>query len=151
MSAVTSSSDSDGESTESPVVDDSQLVTSSSNSNSNISSFLSSPSNSSSISTAASCSCTSFLFHSLLCPVPISRRVSLYFTSPSSALPRNQYSFNIEYFMSQRVASLSNASNAQKQLINVGINMSRATCSLKPDVWSSLLVDYVPSDSCYTS
>ena len=29
--------------------------------------------------------------------------------------------------------------------------MSRATCSLKPDVWSSLLVDYVPSDSCYTS
>ena len=66
-------------------------------------------------------------------------------------LPRNQCSVNIEYVMSQRVASLSNASDAQKQLINVGINMSRATCSLKPDVWSSLLVDYVPSDSCYTS
>ena len=32
-----------------------------------------------------------------------------------------------------------------------GINMSRATCSLKPDAWSALLVDYVPSDSCYTS
>jgi len=116
VSAVTSSSDSDGESTESAVLDDSQLVTTSSNSNSNISSFLSAPSNSSS-STAASCSCTSFLFHSLLCPVPISRRLSLYFTSPSSVLPRNQHSFNIEYIMSQRVTSLSDASDAQKQLI----------------------------------
>ena len=49
------------------------------------------------------------------------------------------------------MTTLSNASDTQKQLINVGINMSRATCSLKPDVWSSLLVEYVPSDSCYTS
>jgi hypothetical protein len=59
--ATASSSDSDGESTESPVFDDSQLVASSTNSNSNISSFFSSPSNNSSSSAAASCSCTSFL------------------------------------------------------------------------------------------
>src|ERR1700687_4471445 len=51
----------------------------------------------------------------------------------------------IEYLISQRVTSLSDATDTQKQLISVGINMSSATCSLKRNVWSSLLVEYVPS------
>jgi hypothetical protein len=146
VSVATSSSDSDGVSTESPVLGVSQLVTSfllSINQSSSL------PSINSNSNAATSCSCTSS--HSLLCPVSLSKRVSLYFTSPSRVLPRNQCSFNVKYVMSQRITTLSNASHAQMQLINVGINMSRATCSLKPDVWSSLLVDYVPSDSCYTS
>jgi hypothetical protein len=139
----------EGVSTESPVLGDRQIVTSFllSINQSSSSSFL--PSINSDSNAATPCSCTSS--HSLLCPVPLSKRVSLYFTSPSRVLPRNQCSFNVEYVMSQRMTTLSNAADTQKQLINVGINMSRATCSLKPDVWSSLLVDYVPSDSCYTS
>ena len=149
MSAVTSSSDSDGESTESPVLDNKQLVTSFllSINQASSSSLLSNINGNSGATTSCSCAFS----HSLLCPVPTSRRVSLYFQSPSTVLPRNQCSFNVEYVMSQRITSMPNASAAQKQLINVGINMSRATCSLKQDVWSALLVDYVPSDSCYTS
>ena len=146
MSVATSC---EGVSTESPVLGDRQIVTSFllSINQSSSSSFL--PSINSDSNAATPCSCASS--HSLLCPVPLSKRVSLYFTSPSRVLPRNQCSFNVKYVMSQRITTLSNASHAQMQLINVGINMSRATCSLKPDVWSSLLVDYVPSDSCYTS
>ena len=53
--------------------------------------------------------------------------------------------------MSQRITSLSDAYDAQKQLINGGNRVFRAVCSLKQDVWSALLVDYVASDSCYTS
>jgi hypothetical protein len=53
--------------------------------------------------------------------------------------------------MSQRICSVPNASNAQKQLISTGSGLPRASCSLKQSVWSQLLVDYIPSDSCYTS
>ena len=131
---------------------DSQLVTQyNSHSVSLSSSFHSNNHSNNNKSTPATCSCTNTLFHLFCCSVPFSRRTSLHFITPSSVLPRNQYAFNVESIMSQRVTSLSNASHAQMQLINVGINMSRATCSLKPDVWSSLLVEYVPSDSCYTS
>src|SRR5438552_2162813 len=100
-------------------------------------------------STTATCSCTNSIFHLLMCPVPFSRRQSLYFTTPSSVLPRSQCSFNVENVISQRISSLSSCSYAQKQLINVGNSVTRASCSLKQNVWSSLLVDYVPSDSCY--
>jgi hypothetical protein len=53
--------------------------------------------------------------------------------------------------MSQRLTSLADASEAQNQLIGVGSSVSRASCLLKPNVWLSLLVDYVPSDPCYTA
>ena len=99
---------------------DSQLVSSSSfPSSSNI--------NSNSIA-AASCNCTNSVYHLLSCSVPVSRRVSLYFTSPSSVLPREQCSFNVEHVMSQRLSMFADASDAQKQLINVGNSVSRAQC-----------------------
>src|ERR1700739_4727053 len=111
---------------------DSQLVSSSS--------F---PSSSNISSAPASCSCSNPVYHLLSCSVPLSRRTSLYFTSPSTVLPRNQCSFNVEYVMSQRLSVLHEASDAQKQLINVGNSVSRAQCSLKQDVWQTLLADYV--------
>jgi hypothetical protein len=100
---------------------------------------------------AASCRCTNTIFHLLSCSVPISKRVSLYFTSPSTVLPRNYCSFNVEQVMSQRITLLPDASDAQKQLINVGNSVSRATCSLKQDAWSTFLASYVPCDPCYTA
>jgi hypothetical protein len=153
VSAATSSDDDsdDGDSAESPALSDSELV--SAHENSSSSQSLPSPSseNNSSNSEAAVCSCTNTIFHLISCPVPFSRRVSLHFTSPSSVLPRAQCSYNVDSVLSQRLTSLIDASDAQKQLINVGSSVSRASCSLKPDVWSSLLVDYVPSDRCYTA
>src|SRR3954447_10926132 len=95
------------------------------------------------------CNCTNPVYHLLSCSVPLSRRVSLYFTSPSSLLPREQCSFNVDHVMSQRLTVLADASDAQKQLTNVGNSVSRANCSLKQHVWTTLLVGYVPSDSCY--
>ena len=95
------------------------------------------------------CNCTNPVYHLLSCSVPLSRRVSLYFTSPSTLLPRETYTFNVEHVMAQRLSMLADASDAQKQLINVGNSVSRANCSLKQHVWTTLLVGYVPSDSCY--
>ena len=94
---------------------DSQLVSSSSSpSSSNINNG----------AAAASCSCTNPVYHLLSCSVPLSRRVSLHFTSPSSVLPHSQCSFNVEYVMSQRLSVLHEASDSQKQLINVGNSVS---------------------------
>jgi len=89
--------------------------------------------------------------HLLSCSIPLSRRASLYFASPSSVLPRETYTFNVEHVMAQRLSMLADASDAQKQLINVGNSVSRANFLFKQDVWSTLLVDYVPSDSCYST
>ena len=121
---------------------DSQLVSSSSSfpSSSNINS-----------GATASCNCINPVYHLLSCSIPLNRRASLYFTSPSSVLPRETYTFNVEHVMAQRLSMLADASDAQKQLINVGNSASRAICSLKRNVWSTLLVDYVPSDSCYSA
>ena len=99
-------------------------------------------------SSTGSCNCTNPVYHLLSCSVPLSRRVSLHFTSPSSLLPREQCLFNVDHVMSQRLAVLADASDAQKQLINVGNSVSRANCSLKQHVWTTSLVGYV-SDSCY--
>ena len=107
-----------------PSSGNSQLVNCYSANSISYSSFTPSTSNSSSNNsnnTAISCTCTNTVFHLLSCPVPFSRRISLYFASPSSVLPRNQCTFNVANVMSQRIKSLSDASDAQKQLINVGI------------------------------
>jgi hypothetical protein len=150
VSAVVSSegSGSDDESVDDSTISsgDSQLVIH--HSSNSISYSSSSTSNN---SFESSCSCTNNLYHLLMCPVPLSKRVSLHFTSPSSVLPRQQCSFSIENVLSQRINSLPNASDAQKQLINTGSSAARANCLLKQDVWSSLLGGYVPSDTCYTS
>lgn len=123
---------------------DSQLVihqSSNSKSYASLCSPISDISNNNTSITAASCSCTNTFFHLFFCPVPFSKRVSLYFTTPSSVLPRILCSFDVNNVMSQCITSLSGASDAQKQLINVGSNVARASCLLKQDVWSSLLVD----------
>ena len=100
---------------------DSQLVTQYNNSISHSSSFPCSTHRNNNNHTPATCSCTNILFHLFCCSVPFSRRVSLQFITPSSVLPRNQCSFNVESIMSQRMTTLFNASDTQKQLINVGV------------------------------
>src|SRR3954447_20267038 len=80
------------------------------------------------------CNCTNPVYQLLCCSVPLSRRVSLYFTSPSSLLPRELCTFNVDQVMSQCLAVLANASDAQKQLTHAGNSASRANCSLKQHV-----------------
>jgi hypothetical protein len=124
---VATLTDGDSNSAVSPALGDRQLVSFSFD-NQIFSSFTH---NNTDDSAAAACSCTNSIFHLFFCPVPFSKRVSLHFTTPSSVLPRNQCSFNVNHVMSQRMTSLSGASDAQKQLINVGSNVARASCSLK--------------------
>jgi hypothetical protein len=121
---VATLTDGDSNSAVSPALGDRQLVSFSFD-NQIFSSFTH---NNTDDSAAAACSCTNSIFHLFFCPVPFSKRVSLHFTTPSSVLPRNQCSFNVNHVMSQRMTSLSGASDAQKQLINVGSNVARASC-----------------------